>query len=264
MSKFDCINIASSFSGIIEVLVSHPLDRIKTELQIMALNNKKPTISLGIKQIYEKNKLRGFYSGIIPRLIGIVPMRLTYWSSMTISSDYMKKDKEEITEYLNKYISTKNINMMINIFPGLITGFVQSIIDNPIEVIKIKLMTGTKNIEINKLYQGFNYLLARNIIFAIPVAYSVNTFGKDNAFLAGAFGGVIGSIISHPLDVMKTEKQRNRKEKNTKITLRFLISKNPQYLFSGLTMRTSLSFVNMGIGFMVFEHIYNLLYKLND
>ena len=124
-------------------------------------------------------------------------------------------------------------------------------------------MTSKLDIKISNIYQGFNYLLARNIIFAIPVAYSVKNYGKEEPFLAGAIGGIIGSIISHPLDVIKTERQRCKDtslNNSKKITLLNLALSNPKLLMSGLTMRTSLSFVNMGIGFMVFNYIYRGLY----
>lgn len=283
MSKNDCMHMASSFSGIFEVLISHPLDRVKTEMQIMTLNNtnsnpksttlsttySKTSIMSGINNIYQTNKLKGFYSGILPRLAGIVPMRLIYWSSMTISSDYITHNKSYVENNLNKYMSNSISNFTINLIPGLITGFAQSIIDNPIEVAKIKLMSGTSDIKINNLYQGFGYLLGRNILFAIPVAYSVKTYGKEHPFLAGAIGGLIGSIISHPLDVIKTERQRhksyNKPANLKKITLVKLALENPSSLITGLSMRCSLSFINMGVGFIVFNYLYRKLYWLaND
>ena len=249
LDNINSIIIASSISGIIEVCVSHPLDRIKTQMQIVALNNSSQINIISIiKNIYHTNKLKGFYVGILPRLIGIVPMRLTYWSTMTFSSNY--------------FLHNNASNLTLNLLPGLITGIAQSIIDNPIEVMKIKLMAKNPNIKmnmkinikINNLYQGFGYLLGRNILFAIPVAHSIKTYGKENPFLAGAIGGLIGSIISHPFDVIKTEKQRhtyNHIHNPSQITLR--------KLFTGLSMRCSLSFVNMGVGFVVFNYINNTL-----
>lgn len=275
MSKTDCMHIASSFSGIFEVLISHPLDRVKTEMQIMTLNNSKSnsksntfnsktSVISGINNIYQTKKIQGFYSGILPRLVGIVPMRLMYWSSMTISSDYISYNKSHLENNLNKYIPNPISNLTINLIPGLITGLTQSIIDNPIEVAKIKLMSGSSDIKINNLYQGFGYLLGRNILFAIPVAYSIKTYGKENGFLAGAVGGLIGSIISHPLDVIKTERQRykadNKPNNLKKITLGKLALENPSYLMTGLSMRCGLSFINMGIGFVVFNYLYRQLY----
>jgi hypothetical protein len=285
MSETNCIIIASSLSGIIEVIVSHPLDRIKTQMQINALDklnlnlnsnqsnlkqNLRPnTISI-IKNIYHDNKIKGFYSGILPRLIGIIPMRLMYWSSMTLCSNYIIHNKTHLDTKFNKYMHSSISNITINLIPGLITGIAQSIIDNPIEVMKIKLMTKTNAIKINNLYQGFGYLLGRNILFAMPVAYLVKTYGKENPFLAGAFGGLIGSIISHPFDVIKTERQRHKSHLTdpsnpsnpSKPTIRKLIIQNPSKLFTGLSMRCGLSFINMGIGFVVFNYINNKLLQI--
>ena len=244
MSEKNYMIIAGSLSGIVEVIISHPLDRIKTEMQIITLNNSKTTIISTIKNIYQNNNLKGFYLGILPRIIGIIPMRLTYWSSMTFSSNYIYHNKNYLENNLNKYMSNNISNVIINLIPGLITGVMQSIIDNPIEVAKIKLMSKSHNIKINNLYQGFGYLLGRNILFAIPVAYSIKNYGKENPFFAGAIGGLIGSIISHPLDVIKTEKQRNKTNINSNVNK--LILENPSKLFTGLTMRCSLSFINMG------------------
>lgn len=274
MSKTECMHIASGISGIMEVLVSHPLDRIKTELQIMTLNNTNkninspnPNIISGIKTIYKNSGLKGFYYGILPRLTGIIPMRLMYWSTMTLTTDYVDINYNKINKISNNYVSNNISTFMINLIPGLITGIIQSIIDNPIEVAKIKLMTGTNEIKISNLYQGFGYLVFRNIIFAIPVAYSVKNYGKEKPFLAGAIGGIIGSILSHPLDVIKTERQRDktdRLDKSKKITLFNMALNNPKSLMTGLIMRITLSFVNMGIGFMVFNYLYNGLYLLHN
>lgn len=271
MSQKEYLYVAGALSGVIEVLASHPLDRLKTEMQVRDLNNSninnKHKIIDSFKNIYSVNKLRGFYLGIMPRLYGIIPMRLIYWSSMTTSSSYIKDNENEIRNKLNLYFNHNMSSFIINFMPGLITGCAQSLIDNPIEVLKIKLMTNSLNSNINiihqlsHMYQGFGYLMARNIIFAIPVAYSVKTYQKDNAFLAGAIGGIVGSIISHPFDVLKTERQRTKLNITQKITLTSLLMNNPKSLFSGLFMRMSLNFVNMGIGFYVFNYIYNDLYN---
>ena len=88
---------------------------IRGDLDIPTLKNKNYTIKQTINHIYIKNGLNGFYDGILPRIFGIIPMRLIYWTSM--------------------HITNNNINSTI--IAVTITGFIQSIIDNPIEVAKI-------------------------------------------------------------------------------------------------------------------------------
>jgi hypothetical protein len=268
MSKKENMYVASCISGCLETFLTSPLDRIKTEKQIETLEKSKKNIKTQtsflntIETIYTKNNgIRGFYVGIMPRLIGIIPMRLTYWTTMTTTSDYVYNNKKQIEKEYSKYIPQNGLNIIMNIIPGIMTGMAQSIIDNPIEVAKIKLMSnGKSEIKISNMYQGFGYLMTRNIIFAIPVAYSIKNYGNENPFIAGAVGGLIGSIISHPFDVIKTERQRYiEKDNNTKITIRSMIKKNPIGLFSGLTMRCSLSFLNMGIGSIAFNYFYNRL-----
>ena len=67
---------AGAISGIIEVLLSHPLDFIKTKRQEYIQNN------VNMKNFYRniyKGNLLNLYSGISSRLLGIIPMRLSFW-----------------------------------------------------------------------------------------------------------------------------------------------------------------------------------------
>lgn len=248
-------------SGIIEVTCTHPLDRIKTEMQKLDLidsKHKHSSIKHAIKNIYENKGYKGykgyngFYSGYIPRLVGIMPMRLVYWGTI--------KTMNDIVEHKSK---------LIQVFaPGIVTGVAQTCIDNPIEVIKIKLMTGMQTISYNdmikNMYKGFTACLLRNIIFAIPTSYSIKTYGKDHPFTAGAIGGLFGSIFSQPLDVVKTEMQRY-KVKNSYVSLSTLetfkeiIKKDPKNLMTGTVMRSSLAIFNMGIGMLAYSHIHSFV-----
>lgn len=239
--------LAGSLSGIIEVSVSHPIDRIKTEMQALALTNSNSSIRSAVKNIYNtRGGIFGFYSGIIPRLFGIIPMRLTYWGTMKTMNN-----------------ATKHQNTMVQYFvPGIVTGCVQTIIDNPIEVLKVKLMTGAKSVKIGNLYDGFSPCVMRNVMFAIPVCICTKVFGSEHPFIAGATGGFLGSMISQPFDVIKTEMQRYSKDKIVKSQKEIFMDiyrKNPISLWSGVTMRATLGCVNMGVGFFVLGHIYDFL-----
>lgn len=73
--------IAGGLSGIIEVIITHPLDYIKTkehEYVQKGITNKD-----FYNNIIKKNPIN-LYQGITPRLIGILPMRCVFWGYGTI------------------------------------------------------------------------------------------------------------------------------------------------------------------------------------
>lgn len=233
-------------SGIIEVSVSHPLDRIKTKMQEMSLCDRKPCVKVAMKEIHRAAGWPGFYTGYAARITGIMPMRLVYWETM---------------RRMNKSVAGKPTWYQL-LMPGLTVGLAQTLIDNPIEVLKVRRMTGESKTDWRNVTKGFAPCVLRNIIFSITVSASVKLFGEEHPFLAAAGGGLAGSVISQPLDVVKTEMQRmygNQASEGMLAIFRRLVHHNPQELFAGTVMRSTLSFVNMGIGFMAFKHIYNFV-----
>lgn len=246
--------LAAGVSGIIEVFATHWIDRIKTKMQEITLKGTTSNLKSATKNIYLTSGLGGFYSGIIPRLMGIVPMRVMYWTTM-VKMNLLVENQSVLIKY---------------IAPGLISGAVQTLLDNPIEVIKIRLMTkgpvDTKNgfpINIKTLYAGFIPTIIRNSIFAVAVASIVKKYEQENKFLIGAVGGLVGSILSQPFDVIKTELQRHKtinvQNKSAIEMLSIIAKEHPLRLWTGGSMRCALGFLNMGIGFYTLEHIQKYL-----
>eukprot|EP01031_Cornospumella_fuschlensis_P026858 gene26858-32459_t len=240
--------LIAPISGIIEVTVSHPLDRIKTKMQEMSLSNRTPKVIPAAKEIHLTTGWKGFYAGYTARVLGIMPMRLVYWETM---------------RNMNKRVEGEPRWFQL-IIPGIAVGVAQTLIDNPIEVLKVRRMTGESKTAINSIFKGYMPTLYRNIIFSITVSAAVKTFGEEQPFFSAAMGGLIGSIISQPLDVAKTEMQRfkavaDAKPKGMVAILVDVAKKNPKELFSGGLMRSAMGFVNMGVGFLAFKHIYNLV-----
>ena len=54
------------------VVFTHPIDYIKTKKQIYTQNK----MSIGFIKYISRNS---FYSGVIPRMTGVVPMRFVFW-----------------------------------------------------------------------------------------------------------------------------------------------------------------------------------------
>lgn len=237
--------LVAPLSGIIEVSCTHWLDRIKTKMQEHSLTGQNASFTHAIKTIHQEG-ITKFYTGYIPRLCGIVPMRFVYWGTMRTMNDKLKSQSDTIKLFVTP----------------LVVGTAQTIVDNPIEVLKVRQMTGEIHTAINNITKGFTATLYRNILFALPVTYFVRKYGHEHPFLAGAIGGAIGSIISQPFDVAKTELQRYHSDLKSRSM--FSIIKNiahhdPKGLMSGVVMRSTLGFANMGIGFFTFSHIYHFL-----
>lgn len=246
---------AGAISGLIEVVLTHPLDFIKTKRQEYIQNN------LSMKNFYRnisKGNILNLYSGINSRLLGIIPMRLSFWGVQG-----SVKDKLEINK-----INTKFNFLLI----GTTGGAAQSIIDNQIEIVKINQMTG-KKISVKEMikFKGLAPTLYRNIGFANCVAYSCfNLHHKSDIekFYYSACAGLIGSVITQPLDYVKTIKHRSGptfldgkdiKNLNTSQILKQVYKDNPKNLFTGIVPRSSLSFLTMGIGFVAYDKLNELL-----
>ncbi len=67
---------AGAISGVIEVILTHPLDYVKTKRQEYKQNNL--SLKIFYRNLYNGN-LKNLYTGVFSRLLGVIPMRLTFW-----------------------------------------------------------------------------------------------------------------------------------------------------------------------------------------
>jgi len=238
-SQFVLNYVAGAGSGLIEVLTTHPIDLMKTKMQEAMLKNKSSKFIYVFKSVYTNYGLKGYYKGLLPRIVGIVPMRLVFWGTQNSANYYFitKKDKLRIPKLF---------------FNGILGGFAQTLVDNPIEVLKIRKMTNNTSPYYIKdlITRGFKITAFRNIIFAICVNISIN-YKENNThserFMLGAIGGCIGSAVTQPIDLIKTEQQRNNHKVSYKIIFD-IFKKSPKALWTGILPRCVLGFSTMGIG----------------
>lgn len=193
----------SFIAGFIELLVTHPIDYYKNLIQ---KNHSSP-----IKQII-KNPLLG----IKPKIIGIIPMRMTFWLGLD-------------------YCNSMNYNLLKTI---LFIGTSQTLIDYPLEQIKMnQIFNSTPKNYLGAILPHYG----RNLLFVSSFLHFKQKF--DNPFIGGALGGVVGSIISQPLDCLKTHYQSGKPN--------YPIWKLKDY-FKGLIPRASICLISMGVGYSVY------------
>ena len=139
------------------------------------------------------------FAGIGPRLAGVVPMRVLFWGSMMTLGDHMHP-----------------------MAAGAITGALQTCIDAPIENAKIGKMLGVPTAH----FRGFLPHCARNVGFAAAVAASL-------PLGLGPLGAVVGTVLTHPLDTLKTSAQSGLARRS---------------LMSGMLPRTTQAVVAIAVG----------------
>ena len=205
---------ASVISALTEVVTTHPIDYAKTIIQ----NNKN---------INYRNVLKTPYKGLSSRLVGIVPMRILFWNSL----DYFHN------KGFNPYSS------------AILTSIVQTSVDYPIEQAKTQKMLNnrsfTKSFNNIRIIPALSTHLLRNMFFAVAVNSIIN---KDkNSYYYGAIGGFIGSVITHPLDSLKTWYQSGNYNypKHWKF-------KN---YMTGWNYRCGVSLISMNIGWVVYHRL---------
>ena len=215
-------------SSIIESTITHPLDVIKIHKQTSQ---------------HILYKFKTLYSGYTPRALGNIPSRTIFLFSQDYLHTYFNSKK-------NYELSKKSQCIII----PLLAGFSQTLIDTPVEVLKMNQVMNVKN---TFLYKGFLPHFFRNFIFVLcvynfkQVGISNSNRSQDNSWgsnylntaFYGAMGGVVGSYISHPLDTIKTCIQSNRSYKH--FTLK-------DY-YKGCHLRAGMGMINMFVSLYVFE-----------
>ena len=153
------------------------------------------------------------YAGIKPKLISVVPIRMVFWGST-----YGLKDRYS------------------PVIVGSIAGFSQTLIETPAEVLKMRQSLKTNQ----PLWAGFGWHAVRNMGFAACVVASI-------PYSAAPIGALVGCIITHPLDTLKTASQTGLPSKP---------------VWSGLGFRSLQSMIAMSVGqgtFFVYGYIENLI-----
>ena len=239
--------LLGSLAGIAEVLSTHPIDNYKIQKQYTQHYLNKPFT-------WKNIKLNHIHKGILPRLLGNVPMRMTFWSIQANTQNY-----------LSKYSNLASLHQSILV--GLTSGSICTIIDCPIENKKIKSMVSTPNhyksqLFLKNLFRGFTPHLYRNSLFAsifcgthaiLPHKNELDRLGNS------IIGSSIGCIITQPLDCIKTIQQsRNINIGSIQLGKKIIKQSGIKGLFNGLVERTLLGTVGMAIGYFVFNEFKDL------
>lgn len=204
--------------------IEHPLDTIRTRWQA------NPNVSLNtlsvIREIYTSKGILGFYSGVIPNTTRRAIKQIYRWPMMLFFPNFYR-------EHILSDRIQQNYPRLPKILTGLSIANFEIIVINPLERLKVWLMTSpnrisileffkqSKNNIITELYRGTSAVFWRQNLSWILFLYTdeltknkLREYKQDNnlthfdLFLTGMIVGLINTAAIMPFDYVKTQKQK--------------------------------------------------------
>lgn len=204
-----------AISGMFGIMISHPIDTIKTSIQ----DKKKINFSL-----------RFLYRGLLPSLSGVGLEKAIVFGTFKNMEQYMKN---------NNYN-----NNIITPISGLAAGTSAAFIVTPVERLKILSQTGQQinlnHFKLSSLYRGISATFTREIpgfsIYFSSYNYLKYKFYNDNIplHMSFLFGGVAGTLSwcgIYPQDVIKTRMQADLDKKTFKNIVKEIYSEGGILMF---------------------------------
>ncbi|VDM55049.1 unnamed protein product [Angiostrongylus costaricensis] len=221
--------VAGGAAGLVEVSFMHPLDLIKTRLQV-GHYDKGMLDCVG--KTFKNEGFLGFYKGILPPILAETPKRATKFFTF---------------EQYRKIFSSPDISPAISLsMAGLFCGFTEAVVINPFEVVKVRLqaergvslmeqkssatmvreIVKSDGIGTNGLYKGITATLGRhgvwNMIYfglyhnmknRVPNEKENPTHNLVGRIFLGFTAGSLASIGNIPFDVAKSRIQGEKQYK---------------------------------------------------
>ena len=213
-------------SGIFGILLSHPLDTIKTHIQ-----NGKPLSSLSLSSSLSKaNNLSRLYRGLSIPLIGVGFEKAIVFGTY----NYMLKQTDSIA------------------ISGAISGLSASLIVSPYERLKILRQNSqtymTKDIMNPRfLFKGLSATFTREvpgfaIYFSVYEKLKYHTFTKYGnnitgiaSFIYGGCSGLVAWVFIYPQDKIKTVMQSSVQSTYSQIIRNMYTSYGITYFYKGFS-----------------------------
>ncbi|KAJ8480825.1 hypothetical protein ONZ51_g6394 [Trametes cubensis] len=212
---------AGAIAGISEILTFYPLDVVKTRMQLETGKTKHGVLG-SFKTIIKEEGFGRLYRGLVPPLLMEAPKRATKFAA----NDFWGKQFLTLS-------GEKKMTQNLAIATGCAAGATESFVVVPFELVKIKLQDKSSTFKgpmdvvsqvIKKegllgLYAGMEATMWRHFwwnggyfgcIFQVRALLPKPESNKarlTNDLIAGTIGGLIGTAINTPFDVVKSRIQ---------------------------------------------------------
>ncbi|XP_063993424.1 mitochondrial 2-oxodicarboxylate carrier [Diachasmimorpha longicaudata] len=234
---------AGGSAGFVEVCVMHPMDLVKTRMQLQVNSNvKSPGYYTGVldcmKKMYVHEGLGSFWKGIVPPIVAETPKRAVKFFTFE--------------QYKKCFLLGASAPTPVTFaLAGFCAGVTEAILVNPFEVVKVRLQSNRERLKntpstftvtrdiirknglgLDGLNKGLSATAMRNGVFNsfyFGFYHSVKSYVPANKdpwieFLSkvglGFVAGTIASCLNIPFDVAKSRIQGPQGDVKYKGTLR--------------------------------------------
>lgn len=267
-----------AMSAAVAGTIIFPLDKAKTRLQSQGGSGG---LFGTLRAIVMNEGWLSLFRGLGPQLVGIAPEKAL---KLTVNNYLRARFKDP---------STGNVSVSREIFAGVLTAFIQMLITNPYEAVKIRLQLQengkqksalelVKSLGLKGMYRGYEWTLLRDVPFnaiyftlynvlktefikhkSKKCGANTNLSAKELLF-AGCVSGTVASAITTPADCIKTCVQSGSQEfANVGVlgAARIIYKQNGMRgFFRGVIPRILIISPLFGITFMCFETFQKWLF----
>jgi solute carrier family 25 carnitine/acylcarnitine transporter 20/29 len=248
--------------GISNVLVGHPLDTIKTKMQVLH-EYKSHSMLKSIKNLFLKEGIRGFYKGVVPPLLGGSVFRAVQFG--VYEALYTKWQDNKIMR--TKIPFTMGLELRI-LCSGLASGTARAFIECPFEYSKVKGQTNQKW-NLKDVYKGFSPLWIRSTglmtsYFCLVDFFRRNTNAYEHdygLFFMNGLCAAMGFALFWPFEIAKNVIQSTHSNESTFRVIRRQIHDFGirEGLYKGSLPGLSSVFIRNGASMIAMIHVQHLL-----
>ncbi|PVU99621.1 hypothetical protein BB559_000534 [Furculomyces boomerangus] len=224
--------IAGTFGGWAQVVVGHPFDTLKVRMQTQPTPPIYKNTIHCLQTTIKNEGLAGLYKGVASPMMGI-----GFCNAVVFAAN------GEFRKYLSEFRGLRSgddLSLFDKALAGGLAGGVMSLLNCPVELLKVKLQTqthlakplytgvfdcGVKTVRSNGfagLYRGFPITFLRDIpsFYAYFGTYEYlkqvfNENSRENTpmelFLSGGFAGISAWLVCYPQDIIKSRMQMDYK-----------------------------------------------------
>jgi solute carrier family 25 aspartate/glutamate transporter 12/13 len=219
-----------------------------------------------LKQLVVKEGPASLYSGLVPQLLGIAPEKAM---KLTVN--------EMLLGVLETMMPGARI-WLLEFIAGGGGGFSQVVFTNPMEIVKVRLQTQSKDgvpktmvdvvreLGVLGLYRGVGITMARDvpssaIFFACYTL--LQQLYPDQNFMAGCLAAIPATVLVTPMDIIKTRLQKEptpgeEPYRDWLQCLQLLVEREgPQALFKGSLVRVIRTSPQFGITLTLYSLFFN-------